>query len=360
MLKCAAGELLQRVSATHRQCEADLRKLIVHMKMKSIADIVDVNSTSRNDHLPSAVVIVDIERVAALAQVDMTPEQRKELRASVQEKNLTWQSCIKCWGETIGRLDTPISPNDKSPRLRRKSMQNILFSAHLQQVSSSLDTVEEYNNMLPSLSFSGQHSAHDGEEDITITRQSVIEYMESNGNVFKSHTKKIYSSPETDSIRKHIKIEIESQLIKSSEPSAEVYEKVLIPVLHALNGYVCGRISGQEKNAVSAYATGALGDQVRIMRCLLHIFLSFIKDRDSQSQSSDSVVVRTQVSTDITDGGALVDYLHSLSDTDSGSRLILNAQQVGEFLQWAAGIGDIIGLQVFILILFILICIFMF
>jgi hypothetical protein len=344
MLRCAAGELLQRVSATHRQCEADLRKLLVHMKMKSIADLIDINSPLRSDNLPPAVVLVDIEKVAALSQSEINPERRSRLRQTHQERQLDWQTIIKGWGDAFAQLlALPTSPKgqlETTPRLRRKSMQNLLFSVQLQQLSTSLDGDDQPLRASLSPGATGLSGDHDQDDDFAITRQSVMEYMEHHGSFFKAHQKKMYASQEGDRIRKLIKIEIEDQL--SQADCAESHEKVLVPVLHALNGFVCGRLSGQERAAVSAYATGALGDQVRIMRSLLNIFLAFVKDRDS----ADSPGIRTQVSTDISDASELVDYFQSLSYGDSDSRLILTSLQVLEFLHWAANIGDIIGLQV--------------
>jgi hypothetical protein len=39
--------------------------------------------------------------------------------------------------------------------------------------------------------------------------------------------------------------------------------RVLIPVLQGMNGEICGRLSFEEKDAILAYAEGALGDQAR-------------------------------------------------------------------------------------------------
>ena len=345
MLRCAAGELLQRVSATHRQCEADLRKLLVHLKMKSIADIIDINSPQRNDGLSPAAVIVDIEKVASLSQFEMSPERRSQLRKSHLAKQYDWQSLVRSWGDSFANPPVlPTSPKSlmETPRLRRKSMQNLLFSVQLQQLSSSLDTEEL--NLRASFSMNATPNPADtqpDDDDIAITRQSVMEYMEHHGSYFRAHTKKMYSSQEYDSIRKLINAELESQL-EGAKRAESLHEKALVPVLYSLNGFVYGRLSGHERAAVSAYSTGALGDQVRIMRSLLNIFLSFIRDRDSQS---DSVGVRSQVSTDITETNGLTDYLHSLSYSDGGSRVILTSPQVRQFLHWAASIGDIIGLQ---------------
>jgi hypothetical protein len=350
MLRCAAGELLQRVSATHRQCEADLRKLLVHKKMKSLADLSDINSPLRSDNLPPAVVLVDIERVAALSQSEMSPERRSRLRQDHRERGLCWQAIIRGWGDSFAHpgLSLPTSPKNQletTPRLRRKSMQNLLFSVQLQQLSSSLDG--EDLSIRASLSPGAAPHLNDHDDDMAITRQSVMEYMEQRqGSFFKGHQKKVYASQEGDRIRKLVKIEIENQLSRA-DCAESPHEKVLAPVLHALNGFVCGRLSGQERAAVGAYATGALGDQVRIMRSLLSIFLSFVRDREGSPIDSPSV--RTQVSTDISDTSGLVDYLHSLSYADapaSDSRTILSSHQVLEFLHWAANIGDIIGLQV--------------
>ncbi len=308
--------------------------------MKSIADIIDVNFPLRTDGIPQAVVIVNIEKVAAASQTDMDPAQREYLRSLSSQKDFDWQQRLKDWYEVLGRPSSvPNTPTSElSPRQRRKSVQQILLSAHLQQITSSLEAFDE-TNIMPSLSFSGNLNSVDQEDEYT-TRIDVRESMTA-----RPHLKKNYSSPETDCIRRLIKVEIENQLEKSSHSDAEMQEKVLIPVLHALSGYVCGRLAGQERDALNAYATGALGDQVRIMRALLHIFLSFIKDRDSCDDSVHRV--RTQVSTDITDHGAIADYLQSLSYSDGEARFILNSQQVSEFLNWAATIGDIIGLQVF-------------
>lgn len=341
-MRCAAGELLQRVSATHRQCETDLRKLLVHMKMKSIADIIDINSPYRNDSLTPVVIVVDIEKVAALSQTELSPARRDQLRKSHQEKHYNWQSLIRSWGDafcSVGPPSIPTSPShlDSTPRMRRKSMQNLLFSAQLQQLSTSFDPEEPSIRATFSLGvISPVLSDHD--EDSTITRQSVMEYFENHGSL-RSHSKKMYATQESETIRKNIKAELESQLERAM--TGAPHERALIPVLHALNGYVCGRLSGQERAAVCAYSTGALGDQVRIMRALLNIYLSFLKDRESQ----DSEDIRALVSTDITDVNGLTDYLQSLSYSDGESRHILTSQQVLEFLHWASGIGDIIGLQ---------------
>lgn len=344
MLRCAAGELLQRVSATHRQCEADLRKLLVYLKMKSIADIIDINSPHRNDGVSPIAVIVDIEKVASLSQFEMSPERRNQLRKSHLAKQYDWQSLVRSWGDSFSNPPVlPTSPKSsmETPRLRRKSMQNLLFSVQLQQLSSSLDT-EELNSrasfFFPALNPADANLDND---DIAVTRQSVMEYMEHHGSIFRAHTKKMYSSQEYDSIRKLINAELESQL-EIAKTADSPHQKALVPVLYSLNGFVYGRLPGQERAAVSAYSTGALGDQVRIMRSLLNIFLSFIRDRDSQS---DSVGVRSQVSTDITETNGLTDYLHSLSYSDGSSRVILASPQVLQFLHWAARIGDIIGLQ---------------
>ena len=45
-----------------------------------------------------------------------------------------------------------------------------------------------------------------------------------------------------------------------------------------MSGYTTGRLGGEECLAIQAYATGALGDQVRIMRCLVNIFLSYVRE----------------------------------------------------------------------------------
>lgn len=345
LLRCAAGELLQRVSATHRQCETDLRKLLVHMKMKSLADIIDINSPYRNDNLPPIVIVVDIEKVSALSQPDLTAARREQFRKSHMEKNYNWQSVIRSWGDsfaTVGPPSLPTSPSsyhpDATPRMRRKSMQNLLFSVQLQQLSTSFDTDETSIRASMSLGVMSP-VVHEQDDDCTITRQSVMEFIENHSSSFRSHSKKMYATQECDTIRKTIKAELERQLQCATD--GKPHEGALIPVLHALNGYVCGRLSGQEKTAVCAYSTGALGDQVRIMRALLSIYLSFLKDRDSQ----DSGGIRALVSTDISDANGLMDYLHSLSYSDGESRHILTSLQVLEFLHWASSIGDIIGLQ---------------
>jgi hypothetical protein len=358
MLRCAAGELLQRVSATHRQCEADLRKLLVNLKMKSIADIIDINSPHRKDGLSPVTVIVDIEKVAALSQAELSSERRSQLRKNHLAKQYDWQSLVKSWGDLFANPpDLPTSPKSliETPRLRRKSMQNLLFSVQLQQLSSSLDT--EDLNLRASFSLNPTQNPteplqHPEDDDYAITRQSVMEYMEHHGSVFRAHTKKMYASQDGyDSIRKLINAELEGQLESAKRAESSSPESVLVPVLYSLNGFVYGRLSGQERAAVSAYSTGALGDQVRIMRSLLNIFLSFIRDRDRDRDSNQSGGMRSQISTDIAElNGGLADYLQSLSFSDgsgngAASRVILSSPQVLEFLHWAASIGDIIGLQ---------------
>jgi hypothetical protein len=75
-LRDFADELLQRISATHRQCEADLRNLLVETKMNPLANIIDINDHSSH---PGATIAVDIEQLAATIQTNISLEQRKSL-----------------------------------------------------------------------------------------------------------------------------------------------------------------------------------------------------------------------------------------------------------------------------------------
>jgi hypothetical protein len=147
-------------------------------------------------------------------------------------------------------------------------------------------------------------------------------------------------SLESNHIRSTIQTLLTQQLSDCSVETSPAHMLVLIPVLQGMNGYICGRLPSKEKEAILAYAEGALGDQARIMKCLVKIFLNgsqceiHLGDVGHDFDSNGSSAVTT---TESEPGTPTI---------DAHSTRPLTSSQVEDFLNWSCRVGDLIGLQV--------------
>jgi uncharacterized protein (UPF0179 family) len=277
----AAGELLQRISATHRQCEADLRKLLVQTKMKTIANILDMNDRSTISNEGMVTVSVNIEEVA---QALKSEKENLNRQSSSKER---WCETLKCWIEGLCTEET----------------------------------------------ISGR-SHDDG---------SITKLVEESQHNTSQPNKNLVQPPESNHIRSVIKTLLAKQLSDCSGETSPNHLRVLIPVLQGMNGYICGRLSFEEKDAILAYAEGALGDQARIMKCLVKIFLSYSQSVSHNLSPNETLTSTTNdcssaITTSESEPSTLIPDVH-LSRP-------LTCSQVEDFLTWSCNVGDLIGLQV--------------
>jgi hypothetical protein len=373
-LRDFAGELLQRISATHRQCEADLRKLLVETKMNTLANIIDINDHSSH---PGATIAVDIEQVAATIQTNISPEQRESLHLTCSEKR-SWNEILKSWS------GCPCPTLGMETSMEKKIFDQVLFS------QSQLSTVAE-------AAAAAAEDSSDRDEETKMffengynssprvsPRASTVSPRVMSGSASESFIghpiKHIYKSLESESIRIAIKDLIAKQLLICSTDNAPNHFKVLIPVLQGMSGYVCGRLPSEAKQAISAYAESALGDQVRIMRCLLTIFLNYAQqsEEERKEKEEEPTIPEESIVSDVT-SASLVNNACPTSETSNDPSLslgdgegdegtqsqekpqqqrqqqppvvsedlhLVSCSHVEDFLYWASSIGDIIGLQV--------------
>lgn len=337
-LRDFAGELLQRISATHRQCEADLRKILVETKMNTLANIIDINGHSSN---PGATIIVDIEKVAATIQTDMSLEQRELLHSNCSN-NTSWNEILRCWS---GCSCPPVLGRQSSHE--KKKFDQFVFTQPQISTDSRDDDMKIFDTGYVNTSRVSPRGTNHGNfflDDGSPLRNS-SQGLDLNPT-FARPTKQIYKSPEAEIIRLTIKDLIAKQLTTCSANTAPNHAKVLIPVLQGMCGYICGRLPSEAKKAISAYSESALGDQVRIMRCLVSIFLSLAQG----NQETDNDGVNTPPSiVDITStsDAPLEDINKEQQHQPNCENLhLVSCSRVEDFLYWASSIGDIIGLQV--------------
>ncbi len=320
-LRHYAGELLQRISITHRQCETDLRKLIIQLKMISLANIVDINQ-----YYQSTVICIDIEKICSLIQTDMEPQQRNHLRT--QSASSTWEETLRSWG---CRLSDPILlSRQNSSDVKRRSFEqdNILFT-HSQ---ISTDVIEDMKLFFCGINLEGSDE-NNCRPNIDFTSN------------LSRNPKIVFKSPEINCIRNTIKESIAQQLSACSVSHAPNHMKILVPILQGMNGYVCCRIPDQEKEAIQAYGEGVFGDQVRIMRSLVQIFRTYAQ-KSTATHLSKAQISNRQDSTksSTTTIESMESQLFPELDYHQESFLVTSSQ-VEEFLKWALSVGDIIGLQ---------------
>ena len=342
-LRDFAGELLQRISATHRQCEADLRKILVETKMNTLANIIDINDHSSN---PGATIIVDIEQVAATIQTDMSLEQRELLHSNCSN-NTSWNEILRCWS---GCSCPPILGRQSS--LERKKFDQYVFTQPQISTDSRDDDMKIFdtgygNTSRVSPRGTTNHSNFFTDDGSPIRNSTQGLDMNS---TFVRPTKQIYKSPEAESIRLTIKDLIAKQLTTCSANTAPNHAKVLIPVLQGMCGYICGRLPSEAKKAISAYSESALGDQVRIMRCLVTIFLSLAQGNE-EITGNDGVNTPPSIVDITSTADAPLDDItkeerQQQQQPNNDNLHLVSCSRVEDFLYWASSIGDIIGLQV--------------
>jgi hypothetical protein len=348
-LRDFAGELLQRISATHRQCEADLRKILVETKMNTLANIIDINHHSANPG--AATILVQIEQVAAKIQTDMSLEQRELLHSNCS-KNQSWNEILTCWS---GCSCPPLPPVLASQSSVEKKIfdQFVLTQTRVSTDSRENDDLKifEYgcNSSSPRDRVNSSPRVTSSHNDVL--SEGVVPTAPLSDSTFIRPIKHIYKSPESESIRLAIKDLVAKQLETCSADDAPNYSKVLIPVLQGMSGYVCGRLPSEAKKAISAYSEGALGDQVRIMRCLVTIFLSFTQKSTEGGNDEPPPSVEIPSTSDPSLGDGFKNDIKRQGQpqqeiaTNENLHLV-SCSHVEDFLYWASSIGDIISLQV--------------
>lgn len=304
--------------------------------MKNLSNIIDINNHKNhvNNH-ESAVIIVDIEEIATLLQNNL--EDRNSLRNTSEVK--PWDEIIQWWGNG---LNIPIQlSHQNSNETKRKSFEqesNILFT----HSRISINAIEDMK--------------------ILYDRNDLISVTNTNGNNstninFSSNIqpslKIVNKSPEVDAIRLLIHDYLSKQIKVSSDNNALNHYKVLLPVLQGMNGYVCGRIIAKEREALQAYADGTFGDQVRIMRCLIDVFLKykrlenneasdFLESKKSSSSGDSSTIEQSIFTSETLD--SIFSQFSNLEKISQNYTLV-SCSHIAEFLTWATNISDIIGLQ---------------
>lgn len=284
--------------------------------MQTLANVIDINEPSSSNR---ATVLIDIEEVAAALQTDMNVDQRSSFRSN--SSNKTWDEVLRSWSGSQS-LHRQISIEKKLFDQTNNSVYSPTQITIDDELSILLETSYAPNNM-------------ESFDDI-VPVVSALERNDSNSN-FLRPIKQTYKSPEAESIRLAIRSNIEKQLNDCSAIDAPSYRKVLIPVLQGMNGFVCGRLPSQDRAAILAYAESALGDQVRIMRCLVRIFLDYPQETESPPMSSENLTSDDSAQNEIASTTATI--------VSPRSKLVTSAQ-IENFLYWAYSVGDIIGLQV--------------
>ena len=349
----AAGELIQRIAATHRQCETELRKVLVQMKMQSIADIIDINSHTQNSQ-ERVVIDIDIARAATSVLSELGhhsyPSESTSSGASYCTMS-SWEEALCSWGGVISPvpLQRSVSADSRSVRtstavqlhdmlFRMPSMDAVddLCLCHLDSSirlasPGSLNTsfVGHAGNIRDSMKFGSL-------DDVRF-------FADSKDKAPKMGTptgKFLYFSPESDTIRNAVKGLIKEQLSRCNVEDAASNLTATIPLLQAMCGYACARCEDGDAAAIEAYAEGALGDQVRIMRSLVNVFLRPVRHRSENC----GLVGRTLEEKTVSgfDG-----HLDSQGvGADESLSLMLNSEQVKSFLTHAVDFGDMMGLQV--------------
>ena len=354
MFRNAAGELIQRIAATHRQCETELRKVLVQMKMKSIADIIDINSHTQD---PQQRVVIDIDIARAATSVlselghhsyptESTP------RGATNGSTPSWEEALRSWGGVISPVPLQRTSSADSKGMRASTavqLQDMLFRM------PSLDAVDDLclchldsNARLASTSSLNASAlfGHAGNirESMRLSTLDEEHFLgDSKDKALRKATtavKFLYFSPESDTIRNAVKGLIKEQLSLCEAEDAASNLTAMMPLLQAMCGYACARCEDGDAAAIEAYAEGALGDQVRIMRSLVNVFLWPVR----QYSGNSSLFGRaSEVSAPNAD-----DFLEGPQDlaTDDNFSLLLNCGQVKSFLTHAVDFGDMMGLQV--------------
>jgi hypothetical protein len=206
------------------------------------------------------------------------------------------------------------------------------------------DSVSAPGMRLGSISSMSTATLHPGiRESIQLGSGDEDSFMSAEKQNFKkapgSNVKCLYMSPESDTIRNAIKSSIRDQLVKCRTPEAANNLIATTPVLQAMCGYACARCENGDAEALEAYAEGALGDQVRIMRSLVNVFLSTHHSSESGDLFARTSEEKTAAADESLLGAEKDDEIH-------GTSLVLTCAQVERFLKHAVDFGDMMGLQV--------------
>lgn len=365
MFRNAGGELIQRIAATHRQCETDLRKVLIQMKMKIIADIIDINTNCRKQE-DRVCIDIDIARVATAVLTEHehnggSPRHSEPPVAAVNTP-LTWDVAVNSWGGAMSATpNLGRSASADSNRVRASTalqLQDMIFRMptidSLDDIALlAKDSTAAASARRGSISSMSTATLHPGiRESVQLGSGDEDSFMSGDG---KANSKKplgtavkcLYMSPESDTIRNAIKKSIREQLAKCSVVGASSNAVATTPVLQAMCGYACARCENGDAEAIEAYAEGALGDQVRIMRSLVNVFLSIHQSSDSGNLFARSSEEKTAAADE--------SLLGAGKDDDNSESLMLTCGQVEKFLKHAVDFGDMMGLQVRFAISFVII-----
>lgn len=301
-LRNAASETIQRLAASHRQCEADLRKMLVNEKMICTANIIDCNARMMMIGGQNATwdsISLDIKSVCG---------------GNVSKESKSWSETTTDWINLFA--DISLCGDDLI------SLQGVRSS-----IKASIKEEIEQRREPSGLSDSDCDSNGDSIEDTSNQNN------EGDASSFPSH--------------------------------------ILVPLLQSMDGYSCRQSKNNysvvdQRNLLATYGKGSLMDQRRLMRCLVAVFLDHVDKKvitGKEDLSVEDDVTTSETQEDFLDDVPYARKLsHPLEVVDipfevapppppssspkkrpKGS--IVSYVKIKEFLYWAVGINDIIGLQ---------------
>jgi hypothetical protein len=320
-LRSAASELVQRLASSHRQCEADLRKMLVNEKMICTANIIDCN----------ALMMLAGGGDATWDSISL--DMKSVCGGSVNEKQKSWNTVTAEWIDVFADpLPSSLCGGDEASLTVLRSRIKLSIKQEIEQRKEP----SPFNN---------------GDSDV-----------DSNGDNSCSNTAELCS--------------------ENGNPTSTFPSHILIPLLQSMDGYSCRQSKNKysaidQRKLISTYGKCSLMDQKRLMRCLVAIFLDStgvsessanienIESKDNiqcgnvsskiNEANDDCYVCResNEVSHPLAPAELLVDGdpppppppppLSAAAVQSRGN--IISSQKVKEFLFWAVGINDIIGLQ---------------
>eukprot|EP00603_Paraphysomonas_imperforata_P007903 CAMPEP_0114417838 /NCGR_PEP_ID=MMETSP0103-20121206/3177_1 /TAXON_ID=37642 ORGANISM="Paraphysomonas imperforata, Strain PA2" /NCGR_SAMPLE_ID=MMETSP0103 /ASSEMBLY_ACC=CAM_ASM_000201 /LENGTH=1467 /DNA_ID=CAMNT_0001586157 /DNA_START=55 /DNA_END=4455 /DNA_ORIENTATION=- len=310
-LRNAASEIIQRLAASHRQCEADLRKMLVSEKMTCTANIIDCNAlmlmTGGHDVTWDSISL-DIKAVCD---------------GTVTGQSKSWQETTDAWIDLFADVSicddngvclTDLRSNIKTSIKEEIEQRRLPHGMSESDYDSNGDSVDECN----------------GDDEVPTTTGNGVTNDDSSASVFPSH--------------------------------------ILVPLLQSMDGYSCRQSKNNysavdQRNLLATYGKGSLMDQRRLMRCLVAVFLDHVEKDDLVEKERQVEEERRE--SNVTRGDEEVPFARRLSHPlefpdipfevttppppplpkQSKCGRIVSYVIVKEFLFWAVGINDIIGLQ---------------
>ena len=277
-LRNAASELVQRVASTHRQCEADLRKMYVKEKMECTANIIDCNT-----------LVMNTTDKATWDSISLNVKAICHSNVSQISETKPWNDITSDWLEAVSGPAGNALYGDGDASLR----------ALLDKIKTSIREEIKKRERTAKDALEGGDDSSD--EDVAENVEALAD------SVFPSH--------------------------------------IFVPLLQSMEGYSCRQSKNKYSSAdlrhiIAKVGKASLMDQKRMMRCLVAIFLDWT-DMDVIGENDTSIIITPKESIQIKESR---DSHSSVCSTEHEGNIV-SFQKVKEFLYWAVGINDIIGLQ---------------